>query len=107
MYIHIGKNHAGIYCNDDQLEAHAVESGKLTGDLVFPLPYCPEFYRAEFRSQVRECVLCVRVLTRGCSGSDYRVPLIYMCVQYCVCVGSLVIYYILLIMHVYAYYNIH
>jgi probable aminopeptidase NPEPL1 len=48
-----GKNHAGIYCNNDELEAMAVNAGKSSGDLVFPLPYCPEFYKNEFRSQVR------------------------------------------------------
>ncbi len=47
-----GKNHAAIYCNDDELEAVAVGAGKSTGDLTFPIPYCPEFYRNEFRSQV-------------------------------------------------------
>jgi probable aminopeptidase NPEPL1 len=48
-----GKNHAAIYCNDDELETVAVKAGKATGDLVFPIPYCPEFYRNEFKSQVR------------------------------------------------------
>jgi probable aminopeptidase NPEPL1 len=47
-----GKNHAAIYCNDDELEAAALKAGKYTGDLTFPIPYCPEFYRNEFRSVV-------------------------------------------------------
>ena len=49
-----GKNHAAIYCNDDGLESVAVQSGKYTGDLTFPIPYCPEFYRNEFRSTVAD-----------------------------------------------------
>lgn len=52
--ISTGKNHAGIYCSDEDLENVAVKVGKETGDLVFPLPYCPEFYRKEFSSQVAD-----------------------------------------------------
>jgi probable aminopeptidase NPEPL1 len=49
-----GKNHAAIYCSDDGLEDIAVSVGKVTGDLVHPLPYCPEFYKKEFNSQVAD-----------------------------------------------------
>ena len=28
--------------------------GRKTGDLVHPLPYCPEFYRKEFKSPVAD-----------------------------------------------------
>jgi probable aminopeptidase NPEPL1 len=49
-----GKNHAAIYCNDEELEDIAIKAGKHTGDLTFPVPYCPEFYRNEFRSQVAD-----------------------------------------------------
>ena len=49
-----GKNHAAIYCNDDNLEEVALKAGKFTGDLTFPIPYCPEFYRNEFRSTVAD-----------------------------------------------------
>ena len=49
-----GKNHAAVYCNDDGLEATAIEAGKATGDLVFPIPYAPEFYRKEFKSEVAD-----------------------------------------------------
>ena len=50
----VGKNHAAIYCNDDGLEASAITAGKFTGDLVFPIPYCPEFYKREFESEVAD-----------------------------------------------------
>jgi probable aminopeptidase NPEPL1 len=49
-----GKRHAGIVCNDDALEAHAVVIGRRVGELVHPLPYCPEFFRAEFKSVVAD-----------------------------------------------------
>jgi len=49
-----GKRHAGIVCNDEALEARAVVAGKLTGDLVHGLPYVPEFFRKEFRSEVAD-----------------------------------------------------
>ncbi|MCA9537662.1 MAG: leucyl aminopeptidase family protein, partial [Myxococcales bacterium] len=49
-----GHRHAGAVCNDDALEAAAVAAGRKTGDLVHPLPYCPEFYRKEFKSPVAD-----------------------------------------------------
>ena len=49
-----GLRHAGIVCNDDDLEAQAIQAGKSSGDLVHPLPYCPEFFRREFKSQVAD-----------------------------------------------------
>jgi probable aminopeptidase NPEPL1 len=49
-----GKNHAAIYCSDEGLETLAVAAGKESGDLTFPVPYCPEFYRNEFRSTVAD-----------------------------------------------------
>jgi probable aminopeptidase NPEPL1 len=49
-----GRNHGAIYCNDALLEQIALECGRATGDLTFPVPYCPEFYRNEFRSSVAD-----------------------------------------------------
>ena len=49
-----GRRHAAIVCNDDDLEAAAVAAGRKTGDLVHPLPYVPEFYRAEFKSDIAD-----------------------------------------------------
>ena len=49
-----GQRHAGIVCNDDALESLATQVGRETGDLVHPLPYCPEFFRKEFRSVVAD-----------------------------------------------------
>lgn len=47
-----GKKHAALFCNDEELESLAVQVGKETGDLTFPLLYAPEFHKNEFRSQV-------------------------------------------------------
>jgi probable aminopeptidase NPEPL1 len=49
-----GKSHAAIYTNTDEFENLAINAGKYSGDLVFPLPYCPEFFRNEFRSVVAD-----------------------------------------------------
>jgi probable aminopeptidase NPEPL1 len=49
-----GKKHAAIYCNEPWLEDKAMSSGKYTGDLVFPMLYCPEFHREMFASQVAD-----------------------------------------------------
>lgn len=49
-----GHRHAAIVCNDDALEQKACEAGRRSGDLVHPLPYCPEFFKSEFKSQVAD-----------------------------------------------------
>ncbi|MCO4773267.1 MAG: leucyl aminopeptidase family protein [Deltaproteobacteria bacterium] len=49
-----GKRHAGIVTNDEDLEAAAVVTGRSTGELVHPLPYVPEFFRKEFKSEVAD-----------------------------------------------------
>ncbi len=49
-----GKRHASIYCSTAESECIAVDAGRFTGDLTHPMPYCPEFYRHEFRSAVAD-----------------------------------------------------
>ncbi len=49
-----GKKHAGLMCNDEAWEQKACTAGRLSGDLVHPLPYCPEFFSAEFKSKVAD-----------------------------------------------------
>ena len=49
-----GKKHAAIITDDADLEDKAVAAGRLSGDLVHPLPYAPELFRAEFRSEVAD-----------------------------------------------------
>lgn len=49
-----GRRHAAIVANDQEIETAAVLAGRRSGDLVHPLPYCPEFYRKEFESKVAD-----------------------------------------------------
>ncbi len=49
-----GKRHAGIVCNDEDYERRCVEAGRASGDLAHPLPYAPEFFRKEFKSEVAD-----------------------------------------------------
>jgi probable aminopeptidase NPEPL1 len=49
-----GKRHAAIICNDEGLEQAAIKAGRKSGDLVHPLPYCPELFRSEFKSKVAD-----------------------------------------------------
>lgn len=49
-----GKKHAGIVSNDEGLERAAIQAGRATGDLCHPLPYAPELFRREFKSEVAD-----------------------------------------------------
>jgi probable aminopeptidase NPEPL1 len=49
-----GRRHAAVVSNCGDLEAAAVRAGLESGDLVHPLPYCPEFYSGEFKSKVAD-----------------------------------------------------
>ena len=49
-----GRRHAGIMSNHAGLETQACKAGRESGDLVHPLPYCPEFFRGEFSSKIAD-----------------------------------------------------
>ncbi len=49
-----GTMHGVIVSNDAELEQRVVEAGRTTGDLVHPLPFAPEFYKAEFKSNLAD-----------------------------------------------------
>lgn len=49
-----GQRISAIYTNDEDLERLAIRAGKVSGDLVHPVPYAPEFFRAEFKSTVAD-----------------------------------------------------
>ncbi len=49
-----GMMHAAVVSNDASLEQQLIESGFRSGDLVHPLPFAPEFYKAEFKSPVAD-----------------------------------------------------
>ena len=49
-----GKRHGALLTSSAAAEAATVAAGRYSGDLVFPIPYCPEFYLHEFRSAVAD-----------------------------------------------------
>ncbi|GBG29423.1 Leucine aminopeptidase 1 [Hondaea fermentalgiana] len=49
-----GLKHAAVFTNLDEVEALAVQAGQRSGDLVHPLPYTPEFFRGEFKSEIAD-----------------------------------------------------
>lgn len=49
-----GKYHAAVLSNREDWEHAAVKAGKTSGDLVFPLVYCPELHFSEFTSAVAD-----------------------------------------------------
>lgn len=49
-----GKRMAAVMSNDPSWESACVRAGRVSGDLTFPIPYCPEFFRREFRSPVAD-----------------------------------------------------
>ena len=49
-----GKKHAGVLCNQEELEKRAVAAGLHSGDLVYPLLYAPELLKKEFKSKVAD-----------------------------------------------------
>lgn len=49
-----GTMHAAVMSNDADLEALAVAAAYASGDLVHPLPFAPELYRAEFKSTIAD-----------------------------------------------------
>ncbi|POM75640.1 Metalloprotease family M17 [Phytophthora palmivora] len=52
--ISTGNRIGAIYTNDGDLENLAVKAGKISGDLVHPMPYAPEFHRLEFKSTIAD-----------------------------------------------------
>lgn len=52
--ISTGYLHAAVVSNEEELETLLLESGRASGDLCHPLPFAPEFYRREFRSEIAD-----------------------------------------------------
>jgi probable aminopeptidase NPEPL1 len=55
-----GKRHAAVVSNRAGLEALAVRAGRTSGDLVHPLPFAPELYQSEFKSEVADMTNSVK-----------------------------------------------
>ncbi|KAJ3648682.1 hypothetical protein Zmor_020465 [Zophobas morio] len=49
-----GKYHAALLTNNEDWENIVMEAGLTSGDLVFPIPYCPELHFSEFSSAVAD-----------------------------------------------------
>ncbi|XP_065332008.1 probable aminopeptidase NPEPL1 [Cloeon dipterum] len=52
--ISTGKYHGAILTNSEDWEQIGVEAGKNCGDLLFPIPFCPELHFSEFASAVAD-----------------------------------------------------
>eukprot|EP00794_Sanderia_malayensis_P018577 gene18577-20440_t len=52
--ISTGHHHAAIVTNDENYEKACMEAGRWSGDLVHPLPFCPEMHFSEFNSAVAD-----------------------------------------------------
>ncbi len=55
-----GLLHAGVVSNREDLEQLAKKVGLETGDMVVPLPFAPELYQNEFKSQIADMVNSVK-----------------------------------------------
>ena len=49
-----GKRHAAIFTNSGEWESRMCDAGRASGDLCFPILYCPEFHNPEFSSKVAD-----------------------------------------------------
>ncbi|CAH3044800.1 unnamed protein product [Porites lobata] len=49
-----GKHHASLLTNEEAWEPACAAAGKASGDLVFPVPYCPELHFSEFSSALAD-----------------------------------------------------
>jgi len=49
-----GNLHAAVVSNDAALEQTLLAAGQQSGDLTWPLPFAPEFYKSEFQSPIAD-----------------------------------------------------
>merc|ERR1712187_533198 len=49
-----GQLHGYLVCDDDELEKHIVAAGRDSGDMVWAMPYVPENYMEEFKSEIAD-----------------------------------------------------
>ena len=55
-----GKRHAAVISNLEGLERLGIEAGLRSGDLCRPLPFAPELYQREFKSEIADMKNSVR-----------------------------------------------
>jgi probable aminopeptidase NPEPL1 len=56
-----GKYHGAILTNNEDWEGKAIAAGRISGDLLAPVPYCPELHFSEFASTVADMKNSVKV----------------------------------------------
>lgn len=74
QFIATGRNHAGIFSNNEELEKKIVAAGKRSGDLGFPLVYSPEYLGIPklFKSEVADMKNSVSDrMNAGSSGAGH------------------------------------
>ncbi|KAK4885658.1 hypothetical protein RN001_001929 [Aquatica leii] len=49
-----GKYHGAILSNNGDWEDFCMQAGQTSGDLLFPIPYCPELHFSEFASAIAD-----------------------------------------------------
>ncbi|KAJ8979435.1 hypothetical protein NQ317_003214 [Molorchus minor] len=49
-----GKYHAAVLTNSVEWEESTIQAGLKSGDLVFPIPFCPELHFSEFSSAIAD-----------------------------------------------------
>uniref|UniRef100_A0A0N5B0L0 CYTOSOL_AP domain-containing protein n=1 Tax=Syphacia muris TaxID=451379 RepID=A0A0N5B0L0_9BILA len=49
-----GKMHAAVLTNSEEWEQKACEAGRFSGDLVHPLPFCPDLHFSDLKSPVAD-----------------------------------------------------
>lgn len=49
-----GKYHAAVLTNNEEWETKSIDAGRISGDLVAPIVYCPELHFSEFASSVAD-----------------------------------------------------
>lgn len=56
-----GRYHAAVLTNREEWEEYCLQAGRTSGDLTFPIPFCPELHLPEFSSAVADMKNAVAV----------------------------------------------
>ncbi|KAF2890811.1 hypothetical protein ILUMI_15362, partial [Ignelater luminosus] len=66
-----GKYHAAVLTNNGEWESYCMQTGRTSGDLVFPVPYTPELHISEFESifaDLKNCLNHGNNASTSCAG---------------------------------------
>ena len=66
-----GKYHGALLSNSEEWENRTMKIGRVTGDCVFPIVYCPELHLTEFDSTIadmKNSVADYKNATSSCAG---------------------------------------